>query len=141
MSAERTLAQRFTEGLALISHGHYHGSVPCDVVYRLNDVAAAGEAAIAWDAARREALRLRDERNACKCEHEEQPDHLSNFSGTTPCWKDAEWDVDMDPVKPRDWCDPCAERQGLHKQYRLANRRRGALMRSLQRTCARATTP
>ena len=89
-------------------------------------------AARRWDAARIEALRLKDERGAVRCEREEQPEPDTGYRGTAPCWKEAEWDLDMSPTKPGAWCAPCLARQELHKEYRSAVRRRGDAMRAMQ---------
>jgi len=72
------------------------------------------EAAIAFDDLRVEALRLRRERNANRCE-----------TTATVCWRRS-----GDAV---DWCEPCLEHQRLHGELRVVRARRGYALRRFSR--------
>ena len=94
-------------------------------------------AAIAWDNARRDALRLKRARNAFVCEEEEASEPDVHFLGTPPCWK-TDVDAGYGQVKRlarEKWCEPCRSRQAIHEEYLAANRLRGACLRSMQRVC------
>jgi len=79
------------------------------------------EAAIAFDELRVEALRLQHKRNASQC-HDVDPDDPVTY----PCWR----------VRPADgdgWCEPCLERQHLHRELVVARERRGYALKRFSR--------
>lgn len=152
LAAEKPkLFHEFSRGLMLISNGHYHGSVPCDVMYRVHRVLRVGEAALAWDAARRESVRLRAERNAIQCEREDSGEAdtsdpavpVAYGRGVLPCWKvilppryDGFEGQDARHLQLDEQCDSCRRRQLVQDAYRLSGRRRGAMARSVQQRSA-----
>ena len=92
-------------------------------------------AARRWDAARIEALRLRNARSALVCPNEAPSEPDVGWDGTPPCWND--WQsIDGGREKglpDRDeWCPNCVKRQEIHAAYRAAMKRRGVAMRQMQ---------
>jgi len=89
-------------------------------------------AALKWDRLRREAKRLRDERNGLVCENE--------IKGRPPCWRT--WRPvhpdDSELLPRKEWCEPGLKRQAVHEQYSEVAKARGAAERSLQMLCGRA---
>lgn len=103
------------------------------------------DALVAWNAARQEALRLRDERGAIDCIHEVNTETSPGvFETPPPCWKRFEWVRDGEDMKRTDtatWCEHCRRRQALHERYLAAVRRRGALLRVMQKVADLASGP
>ena len=103
------------------------------------------EAAVAWECARQEALRLKQERAECICENEAKAEPSVGYWGATPCWRTYQQTApdDVEPLPRSQWCAPCVRRQAIHEQYRAAMQARGATMRSLHRriTILRAARP
>lgn len=108
--------------------------------------------AIRYVEARDEHRRLKAERAALYCDHEE----LTPFDPTKvvlptdiyvprraqrdACWKghyetrgyvDNVHDVWVHDVDPPDWCDPCKARQAIHEQIKPAQRRMAGRMSAL----------
>lgn len=106
------------------------------------EIFALAQAALEFDLARRVALQLKNQRNACRCERAEPDDPDVGANGTVPCWKDWLDGVDDRYLPPLDeWCGPCRERQRLHEAYRQAMTTRGARLRVLQRFALRGIDP
>ena len=96
-------------------------------------------AAILFDQARREAVRIKFERGACLCELAERAEPETNWDGTDPCWKNwQDGPEDRTLAAESEWCDTCRRRQRLHEQYRVAMKIRGARMRQFFRLALKA---
>jgi hypothetical protein len=106
------------------------------LAFRLADAAAA------WNAARLEALCLKEERDGTFCESElAYHEALKAYSESdwtqstpeppTPCWKNRE-----DGVLTDEQCAGCTKRYEIHRQMKAANVVRGARLRVLQRLAA-----
>lgn len=107
-----------------------------DLMTRLAD------AALAWDVARREANRIRDERNPIDCERQNFQEFANERPGDqfAPCWKLWKQDrtgegFDRDDIV--NWCASCQRRQALSDQLRKANAVRGARLRHMRQIAAR----
>lgn len=102
------------------------------------------DAAIAWERARQEANRLKSERASFRCEHESEAEYNEHgyltAEGVPACWRQHWQDQQgRDCTMPvAEWCQPCRDRQVVHEAYSAVVRRRGGLMRSLQRRAAKA---
>jgi len=107
------------------------------------DLSKLAGRALAFDAARRETLRLRRERNACRCECEELPEPEVGSTGVEACWK--RWEmIDFedgrgmvgDRLDPIEWCEACRRREALHRAYCASLPRMASAQRSLYAACA-----
>ena len=105
-------------------------------------------AARRWDAARLQAIRLKNERAAFICDREKEsvPDPpekdvpLRYQARSRPCWKTfvvATRDGDeQDRLPESAWCPTCIERQRVYLAMRDATKRRGVALRQMQQLLA-----
>lgn len=105
---------------------------------------AVADSAIEWDQWRRKAAYLRGQRASFKCEHECEAEYddqgRMTYQGDPACWNNVHQDQHgRDCYLPADeWCQPCREREIVHKEYRMAVAKRQAYLRGLQRRCCAA---
>ena len=97
-------------------------------------------AAVEWNASRLRARELRRLRASEPCENEAEYERETNSPAIPPCWRTRVYVYpDSDDPLPRDqWCGPCVRRQAIHEQYRAEMKRRGVLMRRVERLASRA---
>ena len=95
-------------------------------------------AALAWESARREVLRLKAERDACICPAERTFHSLNGepepvgFMEVLPCWRSTSQDDDGDIHVNDDQCETCRRRYEIHKAMKSAGQARGAKLRGLR---------
>ena len=97
-------------------------------------------AALAWEAARREVLRLKAERDACICPSERTFHSDAKWDGeeVLPCWRRTEQEGDGDIHVDENQCEACQRRYAIHKAMKEAGQVRGAKLRGLRAMCGHA---
>jgi len=105
---------------------------------RVRVIAAA---ALRWDSTQRERERLTAERGKLECERVTTyaPMDGQYWEVPKPCWKTEEWDYHKNPAEHERWCEPCRQRQTLHRRVLAAGRKAGAHRAALRRMCHRTT--
>lgn len=103
-----------------------------------------------WAAAKDEVARLKRERAALVCDHEDNGDDSPEYTGsgrgdvrlpTEPCWRATRIDpftlADVPAVDLADWCVPCVARQSVQDKIAPARRALTTATRALLRAARR----
>jgi len=97
-----------------------------------------------WVRLHREAIRLRQERNAVDCEwaHPNEYDEVGRRTapGVEPCFRDYSQPEEQPDYMPTtrpvsEWCPSCQRRNDLHLAYRATKKAEGIANRKLQALC------